>query len=915
MGVPSGTVTFFFTDVEGSTRLWEEHPDQMAVALRRHDDLIRDAIEAAGGHVFKTVGDAFCAAFTTAEAAARAARDAQRSLDSEKWPAPIKLQVRMALHTGTCEEREGDFFGPAVNRTARLEAVAHGGQVLISHAAAELIRDKMPESTALEDLGEHRLKDLLRSEHIFHLKIEGRTNEFPSLRTLYHPELSNNLPIQLTRFVGRGRELNEIRGLMNESRLVTLTGAGGSGKSRLALHVAAEALERFSEGGTWLVELASLDDPKHVVGTVASVLGVREEPGRLLLETLVYALSNRPLLLVLDNCEHVVDACAELVNAILRSCPRLSILTTSQQPLAIPAEHIYRVPSLSIPPTDGSLSAEAVGDFDALQLFADRARAVRSTLELSDSNYEAVASICRRLDGMPLAIELAAARSSTLSLSDIDQGLDDRFRLLARPRRTALSRHQTLRALIDWSYSGLDDQERVILDRLSVFAGGCDLESAKAVCGIDEIDHSTVVDLLQSLVDKSLVQADFTHSPARYQLLETIRQYGAEKLLERSEHAQRSARRTHALVFLRLTEAAASELAGVEQPYWFDRVERDLDNIRAAISNLLSDNHVDEAVRMAVNLQDFWFCNYRSEGVETLQRVLSSGVNHGLVKSTALTTQAYLELERGDYLASEAAFSQVVDMATAHNDCGLRSQALGGSALIALRRGDLDAALTLTEESIEFAFRSNDPFVKGEALNHRGQVRVALGLAAAAREDFVEGQDQFLTANNLFGVVRTLQSLTILELKAGNVPAARAHVDEALALRAGMRGPGMMIDLFLDLGLVALLEGDAPGARQAFGEMLTNVHRSGALALVAYALFGLALCDHADGNDRRSAELHGAADRLFGERGEARDADLVRLRDSDQQGLRRALGASAFDESYQVGQGLGLDEVTALALE
>ena len=477
---PTGTVTFLFTDIEGSTKLWELYPDAMKVALARHDIILRQAIESHGGVVFKTVGDAFCAAFSSAPAAVEAALAAERALFSERWGETGAVRTRAALHTGNAESREGDYFGPTLNRVARLLSTGYGGQILLSLPAQELVRDHLPEGTELRDLGEHRLKDLIRPERIYQLAAWGLPADFPPLRAL-DPQRTN-LPIQPTSFIGRRQEMAEVRRLLTATRLLTLTGTGGVGKTRLALHVAADLVDAYRDG-VWLVELASVTDPALVLQAVAAALGVREQPGRPLRDTLIDFLDARHLLLVLDNCEHLVAACAQLADAVLHACPTVTILATSREALGVGGELTWRVPSLPAPDAQHPPPLEHLTQYEAVRLFIDRAVFALPSFTVTNANAPAVAQICWRLDGISLAIELAAARVKLLAPEQIAARLDDRFRLLTGGSRTALPRQQTLRAAIDWSYDLLSEPERTLLRRLSVFAGGWTLEGAEAVCG------------------------------------------------------------------------------------------------------------------------------------------------------------------------------------------------------------------------------------------------------------------------------------------------------------------------------------------------------------------------------------------------------------------------------------------------
>ena len=440
---PTGTVTLLLTEVEGANRMWEEHPGTMPLAFNRHKEILEAAVAASGGYAFRSVGNQFSFAFPSATEALVAATSAQRAMAGEPWPGQARIQVRMSLHSGVCVEEAGDYFGPTVNRAARLLDTAHGGQIVLSTVSAELVRDVLPEGTALRDLGEHRMKDLGRPERIFQLCAEGLESEFPPLRSLDDSTLNHNLPVQLTSFVGRDDELAQVSRLLTTSRLVTVVGAGGSGKSRLAIQAAANVLDR-SDQKVWLVELAAMTDPELVVAWVATALRVREEAGRSMLETLESVLREERLLLLLDNCEHLLDACARLAEAILRSCPGVTVLATSREALGVGGERVYRIPSLLFPATSETMKAEEVRNFDAMQLFVERAVEHQPSFSLNDTNCKAVASISRRLDGMPLAIELAAARLSSLSVADIDERLDNRFRLLTGGSRTALPRQQTL---------------------------------------------------------------------------------------------------------------------------------------------------------------------------------------------------------------------------------------------------------------------------------------------------------------------------------------------------------------------------------------------------------------------------------------------------------------------------------------
>src|SRR5215467_5594484 len=617
MGLPSGTVTLLFTDTEGSIRLWEADREAMTDATARHNRIVREHVEAAGGHVFKSVGEAFRAVFADPSAALAAAVALQRAAGTEPWPPGSPIRVRVALHSGACVERDGDYFGPVVNRVARLLTAGHDGQILVSGGTRELLADRLADGIGLRDLGEHRLKDLGRAERVFQVTGAGLAGGFGPLRSLNDPALHHNLPSQTTSFVGRDAEVAELRALVaGRSRLITIVGAGGIGKSRLALQVAAEALDGDGDA-VWLVELAPVAEPELVAHTVAAVLSVREEPGRPIVDTLVEAVGDRYLIVVIDNAEHVLGAVVKLADALMRSCPRTCLLVTSREPLGIGGEHVFRVQPLAVPPADLAAPGQLAA-FESVQLFTERAAMHRRGFALDEDNAPAVAAICVRLDGIPLALELAAARLGSLSVPEISSRLDQRFRLLTRGSRTALPRHQTLRALIDWSYDLLNSGEQLVLDRLSVFAGGWTLEAAEAVASGGDTANWQVLDHLAALVDKSLVQAEDLQGSTRYRLLETVRHYAAERLAGRTGSELHQTRAAHRDYYLALVETAERHLCGRDEPVWLDRLEVEFDNIRAALAFSLADpDSAEPGLRLAAGLR--WFCNMRGHGGEVFE--------------------------------------------------------------------------------------------------------------------------------------------------------------------------------------------------------------------------------------------------------------------------------------------------------
>lgn len=581
--LPTGTITFLFTDIESSTALWEGQPDTMREVLLRHDRILHESIASHGGVVFSTGGDGFAAAFQAASSAVSAALDAQRHLSDENWPGETPIRVRMAVHTGEAHERDGNYFGPALNRTARLMGIGHGGQLLCSGATAALLASEV----IVRNLGEHRLRDLDRPVRVFQLGAE----DFPPLRSV--DAFPGNLPLQVSSFVGREREIARVSGALREGRIITLTGVGGVGKTRLALQVAAEALPHFREGA-WLAELATVRDPEGVVPAVAAIFGVIPRSQMTLEESLIDFLRTKQLLLILDNCEHVLDAVADFVMELERSCANVVVLATSREGLAVDGERLLPVPSLPSP--IGRADPDEIARSESGRLFMERARSADPEFALTTENASAVAQVCRRLDGIPLAIELAAARIVAMNPAELAQGLDHRFETLAGGRRRAVQRHQTLRAAIDWSFDLLTEPERQVLVRLAVFAGGATRQAAETLCIGPEVESRQVFVLLTSLVAKSLVVAERGGADTRYRLLETIREYGEEHLAETG--VTESLRTAHSSFYAAFLESSSLQLEGPHQIEAAKRIAAEAENIIAAVNHAVDTLDVDVTLRL-----------------------------------------------------------------------------------------------------------------------------------------------------------------------------------------------------------------------------------------------------------------------------------------------------------------------------
>jgi predicted ATPase/class 3 adenylate cyclase len=609
-------LTFLFTDVEGSARLWEALPEAMPEALAEHFRLVGEAIDGVGGKVVKETGDGIFAVFPVSKSAVAAAVAAQRALSAAAWDATGPLKARMGLHSGSAIFEHDDYHGVDVNRCARLMGTAHGGQVIVSEATFALVRDDAPPGVTFLDLGEHRLRDLARPEHIHQIVHPDLLAEFPPLRSM--GAFPNNLPAELSSFIGRKVELAAVQDALSRARLVTLTGAGGAGKTRLALQVAADRIERHPDG-VWLVDLAGLSDPLLVAQAVVSALQVAELAGRPALDVLTAYLASRDLLMVLDNCEHLITSAAELVDAVLRASPKVKFVATSREPLNVPGEITWRVPSLSIPDERSDTGAE---ESEAVVLFVERARAADPTFTLTPERSRVIATICRRLDGLPLAIELAAARVRALSVEEIAARLHDRFSLLTGGARTALPRQRTLEAAVGWSYDLLAQDERLLFARLSIFAGTFDLAAVEEVCSGGGIERDQVLDLLAKLVDKSLVSALVVSGRTRYRLLETLRDYARNRLaMAQDAKAVREAHTRWAVAF---AEAAGRQILGPDQTRWLDDIAASLDDLRAALQRTLDAGDRETGLQIMVGLEQWWPIGAVREARHWLEQLLAN---------------------------------------------------------------------------------------------------------------------------------------------------------------------------------------------------------------------------------------------------------------------------------------------------
>ena len=813
------TLTFLFTDIEGSTHLWEQQPALMRNALARQEKILRQAISGHDGRIFRTVGDAFCAVFNNAPDALHAAVQAQQSLCREEWELDEPLRVRLVLHTGRAEAVKDDYIGASLNRLGRMQGVCHGGQTLVSAATETLVRGRLPENVVLVDLGQHRLRDLVQPEHIYQVAGPGLLVDFPPLASL--DAMPNNLPIPLTPFLGRQRELDEAQQMLRETRLLTMTGPGGTGKTRLAIQTAADALSQsLFPDGAWLVELAPVTHPDLVLPATAAVLKVHESSGRDLRSALMDHLRYKNLLLILDNCEHLIEGSAELSEILLQCGPGIKLLVSSREPLGIAGESVFRVPSFTLP--DPGASIESLLENESVQLFIERTRAVKPGIVLTPLNAPSVIQICHRLDGIPLAIELAAARSALFTPQEIAKRLDDRFRLLTGGNRLAMPRQQTLEALIDWSYGLLSEDNKRLFHSLSVFPGSFTYEAAEAVNGGD------ILETLAELVNKSLVLMDEDpgEGSTRYRMLETIRQYAQVKLLSSGEIE--TSRDRHMQYYLLLSKEIEDKIPNSSQRPWILLLIKERDNLRAAIEWAL-ERSPNTALEI-IGSQAYFLSGQQGLASEGMR-----WVEMGIEKSLQAQTHEEDALHQKEILA----------------------RAFWAKGVLATSLGQGLRSVAALEESVRLWREVGDPYGLSRSLSYLGFRGSFISLPNRYLDSAKEGL-AIARELNFYEAIGT--ALTAIGREAmwvhGDYEAARTIAEEALE-KMQKTGNEKYANLGrMTLGFVALHQNDFESARRWFKEAMQVFKEIGDPFFVNILRSGLADTDRLDKKFARAVKLY-----------------------------------------------------------
>lgn len=811
--IPTGIVTFLFTDIEGSTGLSQQFPDSLPIALERHNEILRSTFESYNGFIFQIVGDSFCCVFQSAEDAVKAGYEAQLKITNEKWKDAV-IKIRMGIHTGRAEWNGKNYLGyVTLARTQRIMSAAYGEQIIVSGNTYEYLKDFFHKGIEFRDLGERKLKDLNHPIKLYQLTASGLKSDFPPLKTL--DVRPNNLPAQLTNFIGREEELNLIKNLLKESRLITLAGTGGAGKTRLALQTGAEVIDEFS-GGVWYIELASLSDPARLLQVVMKTFDLKEIPDIDPYEILTGHFKDKELLIILDNCEHLIEHCASLSQNLLINCPGLKIIATSRESLCCHGEKTHRISSLNTPDPKVKVSAEKLTQFEAVRLFIERATAVRTDFRVNNDNAAALAQICYQLDGIPLAIELAAARIKVLTLEKIYERLNDRFKFLTDGMRTALPRQQTLRALIDWSYDLLSDNEKILWNRLSIFSGGWTLAAAEEICSDEIIDKYDVLDILSSLTEKSIV--NFNEKKDRFSMLQTIRQYGEVKLAETDEFSKFSDK--HLKYYAELTETENKKVRGFDTESALNLLEEESGNVERSLLWSVKDQNFDYGMRLTAAMSRYWqIRGYITEGISRIESVLNnfSGNKDTLYAKLICQLGNFLRLKGETDTARKYIGESMLIRRQSEDKNGIIDSAIR-LALLEYDQGNYDEAIKLYEETLTLFEEIENNVGIAIILNNLGNIY-------SLKTDYEKAFDMYeeclktrrLTGDKL-GIAITLNNLGIVSYERGEYLKADELLEESLIIRQQVGDKNGMAITLVNLGNLNYNQGKYSEAVNAYTE-------------------------------------------------------------------------------------------------
>ena len=870
--------TFLFTDIEGSSKLWEQAPEKMKIALPRHHDILQEAISANGGTVFQIVGDAFCAAFPTVISGLSAGVTAQQELHREPWDLPFPIRVRMGIHTGEAGQMANGAYAsnPTLNHVARILQAAHGGQILLSLATTDLVKGALPANTELRDRGEHYLRNLTHPEHLFQLNIAELPSDFPPLNTLTH---RHKLPVQVTSFIGRESEIAHVKEYLSKDdiRLVTLIGPPGIGKTRLSIEAARAALSDFPDG-VFFVALAPFDDPYLIPSVIAQSLGYVGTRDISTIDQLKVGIGDKNLLLVLDNCEHLVESVASLASDLLSACSHLKILATSRESLRIPGEWLYAVPAFDLPTESSSLDVETASKYPALTLFAERARAVRSDFSLNIDNIEMVAAICARLDGLPLIIELIAARIRLMSPQALLERLSGQFVLTADGMRAASERQKTLQNAIDWSYRLLPLEEQRLFAYLSVFSGSFTLEAVEAMFS-QQVTEKPLPDLIALLLDKSLLKLvpDLEDlGTARYTMLVTIREFARERLQKMGQETE--IRNEHLAYFLALAEKANKELRGHNQLEWLRRLSLDRDNLRIALDWAIESDQTEAALQMARSLHWFWFVKGdHTEGRQWLGRVIT-------LPDSSLYSEAYPE-----------ALTQI-----AHHSW--------------VQIGP-EVSRPYVERALTYAQEHNDQHNIARALSHLGLALITEGNFAAGQSTLEESKELFQQLRDKWGYAHVVISLGYAAFKQDDQVAALALHEEALTEFQQIGERYFEVVAFRYIGILKLKQGDISGGVTALQESLILAQEMDSKFEIAVALYWTGEGAKYLGRCASAVHLYWAAKGVFISIGAwSRKEDEADF-ENDLAHCRAALSEAEFAAAVEKGHAMTIEQAIDYALK